>query len=140
MVTRTSSTGSEPTIQDGAVWGLDQGINGGERNTTSLVNNYTVIKEEANFTILSNATANIIGAGAADDTFLMGITILANGVAVTATIAGFADQAGAAANLVLTGSTTTDLYYHFPARRNSKGALTITASVASKVGVDWRPV
>lgn len=116
------------------------GITGGERNTTSQANNYDVIKEECNITILSDTSAHTIGAGAADDTFLMGILILLNAAAATATIAGFQDHAGAAANIVLTGSTSVDTYYNFKASRNIKGALTVTGSVASKVIVFWRPI
>lgn len=86
--------------------------------------------------ILSVTTAVGIGAGASGDTVLEGILILANATAVTATLAGFGDQAGAAASIVLTGSTSQDVWY--PMRwLNTVGALTVTASVANKVVVSW---
>lgn len=76
--------------------------------------------------------------GAAGDTLLRGITILKNASAVTATIAGCADSTGAAANIVLTGSTADDRY--FPLNWiNTVGALTITPSVTLKVVAEVYP-
>ena len=77
-----------------------------------------------------------IGAGGvANDTILNGIKIAANGTAVTATISGFRDSTGAAANIVLTGGTTQDTFTPL-GWINTAGALTVTASVANKVVVE----
>lgn len=80
--------------------------------------------------------------GVAGDTVLVGLYILQNATSVTATVAGFADETGAAANLVFSGDTAAlDAASRFIpiGAVNSKGALTITASVADKVIVLTRP-
>lgn len=94
------------------------------------------VRERTTPYILSVTTAVGIGAGASGDTVLEGILILANATAVTATLIGFGDQAGVATNIVLTGSTSQDVWY--PLRwLNTVGAMTVTASVANKVVVSW---
>ena len=80
----------------------------------------------------------VAAGGVANDSILVGIVIQANGTAVTATVAGFQDEAGAAQNTVFTGSTTTSTFIPVGAL-NDKGVLTITASVADKVIVLTRP-
>lgn len=75
--------------------------------------------------------------GVAADTILVGIIIMANGTAVTATIAGFLDEGAAARSIVLTGSTTESRMY--PLGSINAAALTVTASVADKVVVLTRP-
>lgn len=80
--------------------------------------------------------------GVANDTVLVGLIILQNAASVTATVAGFADDTGAAANLVFSGDTAAlDAASRvIPIGAiNSKGAMTVTASVASKVIVLTRP-
>ena len=54
---------------------------------------------------------------------------------MTATISGFRDSTGAAANIVLTGGTTQDTFTPL-GWINTAGALTVTASVANKVVVE----
>lgn len=123
----------------GAGYSYETAQIGGGRNEDSATNSYTVTRDECNPMLLGVTTAVSIGAGGTDDTHLQRIVILANATAVTATIAGFPDQAGAAASVVLTGSTTVDTSYYFGGARNLQGPLTVTASVASKVLVFWRP-
>ncbi|MGB9332626.1 MAG: hypothetical protein WCB10_17815 [Steroidobacteraceae bacterium] len=96
---------------------------------------------------LSVATAvpcanGIVGSAAAVagwDTLLLGVYIQVNATAVTLTIAGMANQAGGAANMLLTGSTTVDFFWEptVPVV-NSFAAFVFTASVASKVIVFTR--
>lgn len=80
--------------------------------------------------------------GVANDTILVGLIILQNATSVTATVAGFSDETGTAANLVFSGDTTAldaaSRYIPIGAI-NDKGALTVTASVADKVIVLTRP-
>lgn len=80
--------------------------------------------------------------GVANDTVLVALIILQNAASVTATVAGFADETGTAANLVFSGDTTAldaSSRYIPLGILNSKGALTITASVADKVIALTRP-
>lgn len=80
--------------------------------------------------------------GVANDTILVGLIILQNAASVTATVAGYQDDTGAAANLVFSGDTAAlDAASRFIpiGAINNKGALTVTASVASKVIVLTRP-
>jgi len=98
---------------------------------------FTRVRERCVPYVLSVITAVPIGAGASGDSVLEGILILATTTtAATATLAGFGDQAGVAGNILLTGSTSSDVWY--PMRwLNSVGALIVTASVANKVVVSW---
>jgi hypothetical protein len=79
--------------------------------------------------------AGIVGAasgGQALDTLLYGVYIQVNAAAVTVTIAGLVDSTGAAASLLITGSTTSDYFWMPPAPiLNSFAALTFQASVAA---------
>lgn len=100
------------------------------------------INRTAETTIIDGVAAITLGSGVANDAVLEGILILANATAVTATIGGLfkRDSAGTevAQALVLTGSTTEDKLFAFPAgMRNKAGALTITASVDEKVVAFW---
>lgn len=72
---------------------MEQGVVGGERNTSSTENNFTVIKNECNLTVVSTTSAASIGGGAADDTYLLGLHIH-TALTGTCVIAGFADEAG----------------------------------------------
>lgn len=67
----------------------------GEENIGSA-NAMLRTRKRCNATKLTAITAVTIGAGAAADTVLHGILIEANTTAVTATIAGFGNEAGAA--------------------------------------------
>jgi hypothetical protein len=90
-----------------------------------------------------NCIAAVLGgavAGKARDTLLQRVFIPANATAVTLTIAGLNDSAGAPANLVLTGSTTQDTTYAFEQPLlNEGGAFVFTASVANLVWVHTKP-
>lgn len=108
----------------------------GEENIGSA-NAMLRTRKRCNATKLTAITAVTIGAGAAADTVLHGILIEANATAVTATIAGFGNEAGAAKNIVLTGSTSQDVFVRDLDALNTQGALTVTASVADKVTVLW---
>lgn len=98
-------------------------------------------------TRLSLATAvqcyagNINGttAGRAYDTLLYGVYIQANATACTLSIAGMADQAGAAQTLLMTGQTTQDFFWLPPAPiLNSFGPFVFTASIANLAWVFTR--
>lgn len=80
--------------------------------------------------------------GVANDTILVGVIILQNAAAVTATVVGFQDETGAAQNLVFSGDTTAlDASSRFIplGALNNKSAMTVQASVADKVIVLTRP-
>jgi hypothetical protein len=80
---------------------LERGVIGGERNTSSLTNNYDAVKHEANSNILQNvATAQNIGTSGTTPIYLMGIQIR-TALTGTLTIVGFTDPAGTAKNWVL---------------------------------------
>ena len=101
-----------------------------------------VVNRTAEATIIDGVAAVTLGGGVANDAVLEGILILANAIAVTATIGGmFKRVAGGvevAQAFVLTGSTTADTLFPFPAgMRNKAGALTVTASVDEKVVALW---
>jgi hypothetical protein len=81
----------------------------------------------------SGVIAAGISAGSANDTRLLGVTILKNGGPATLTIAGFRGEDGTARNIVLTGSTSVDTQYTFSGIRNTGGPMTLTASVADVI-------
>jgi hypothetical protein len=127
---------------DGSQWTLEQGVIGGERNTSSLTNNYDAVKHEANSNILQNvATAQNIGTGGTTPIYLMGIQIR-TALTGTLTIVGFTDPAGTAKNWVLPIGTVGQVLPPGNARRLESGC-TMTLSVAADgdfVVVDWRPI
>ena len=93
-------------------------------------------------TVIDGTSAVTLGGGVANDALLLGVVILANGTAVTATIGGFYKRndsnAEAAQAFVLTGLTTVDTVVNFGnGLRNMAGALTVTASVDEKVIAIW---
>ena len=130
-----------------------QNLIAGERNASNANTSYLDVRTVSNARILSttNSTNFQAGvctgvggaAGAANDTILMGLIFLPNAAAVTATCVGFQDDTGAAANYVFSGTTAAlnaGAYDLVPLGLiNDKGALSITASVASKVIVMTRP-
>src|SRR3989304_6489703 len=61
----------------------------GERNQDSPTNSYLVVRKECNLSIISKTTAVTIGAGAANDTHLIGLTVVA-ALTGTCVVAGFA--------------------------------------------------
>lgn len=100
------------------------------------------INHTAEATIIDGVAAVTLGGGVANDAVLVGVVILKNAAAVTATIGGMfkRDNAGTevAQSFVLEGSTASDTVYNFGAGlRNKAGALTITASVDEKVVAFW---
>lgn len=123
----------------GAALTLEQGQIGGERNTSSTTNNYDVIKNECNVTIIAVQTAVTIGGGATDDTYLLGLHIH-TALTGTCVITGFADSVGSAASFTLPAGTVGHVPFY--AARNAAGAFTVTLSNvadASKAAVLWRP-
>jgi hypothetical protein len=131
----------------GAAHTLEQGVIGGERNTTSLNNNYDATKHECNSNMLANsASAQNVGTAGTTPIFLMGITIRATTTG-TVTITGLTDVTGAAVNWVIpattiTGGVPVQALPPGNARRMETGC-TMTCSVAAdgpNVLVCWRPI
>lgn len=121
---------------------MEAGVVGGERNTSSLTNNYDVTKHECNSSILANvATAQNIGTGGTTPIYLMGIQIR-NALTGTLTITGLTDPSGVAKNWVLPIGTVGQALPPGNARRCENGC-TMTLSAAADgdlVVVDWRPI
>lgn len=123
----------------------EQGNIAGTRNPSSSTNAYLASYRPANVTILDGTSAVAIGAGAANDTHLLGVLIPKNAGPATCTLAGFGKATSStgtytAKDIVLTGSTADDRYYDFAGAINNVGALTATGSVDEIVVVFWRPV
>lgn len=141
-VQQDSST-SLPTPQkqtSNAAWTLEQGNIAGVRNVSSATAAYIPVRQECNLSIISKTTAVTIGAGAANDTHLMGLMIH-TALTGTCAITGFADSDGTAQTYTLPAGSVG--YKDFLGALNSAGALTITCSNASDdnlVAVLWRPV
>jgi len=113
----------------------------GERNPDSATNGYLVVRKECNLSVVSKTTTVTIGAGAANDTHLIGLYITA-ALTGTCAITGFADSDGTAQTITLPAATTAG-FKDFYGALNSAGALTVTCSNASDdnlVSVLWRPV
>ena len=119
---------------------LEQGNIAGLRNPSSSTNAYLPVRQECNLSIISKTTAVTIGAGAANDTHLMGIYIH-TALTGTLAIAGFADSDGAAQTFTIPAGAVGA--FDFKGTINAAGALTMTASNAgddNKIAVFWRPV
>ena len=116
---------------------LSVGINQGRLNVTRAGGDTRLLTG----TTAINVGAGVIGqaGGAANDTALIAVVILKNATAATLTIGGFQDETGAAKNIVLTGSTTQDTVYALHGLVNGKGAMTLTASIASTCLVSVQP-
>ena len=118
----------------------EQGNITGLRNPSSSTNAYIPIRDECNLSIISKTAAVTIGAGAANDTHLIGIMIH-TALTGTCVITGFADSDGTAQSYTLpVGSNG---FKDFKGAKNSAGALTITCSNVADdnlVAVLWRPV
>ena len=90
--------------------------------------------------VVEQTSALTIGGGSANDTYLLGIVILANAVAVTVAVTGMADEDGDAKTITFTGSTTVDTVIRFGSGLlNTKAAWTVTASVADKAIINYWP-
>lgn len=112
----------------------------GLRNPSSTTAAYLPVRQECNLSIISKTTAVTIGAGAANDTHLMGIHIH-TALTGTCAITGFADSDGVAQTYTLPAGSVG--YKDFFGAINTAGALTITCSNASDdnlVAVLWRPI
>ena len=112
----------------------------GERNVSSALLGYQVVRQEANAAIISKTTAVTIGGGVASDTHLMGL-LIHTALTGTCVITGFADSDGTAQSYTLPAGSVG--YKDFLGAINSAGALTFTCSNASDdnlVMVLWRPV
>lgn len=112
----------------------------GETNPDSATNAYLKTRKPANVVLLTGISAITIGAGAANDTHLIGIFIH-TALVGTLTIDGFADSGDAAESYIIpigfVGAVPLDDSI------NSKGALTMTLSSATDndvVLVRWRPI
>lgn len=112
----------------------------GERNVTSSTTSYLVVRKECNLSIISKVTAVTIGAGAANDTHLIGLMIH-TALTGTCAITGFADSDGTAQTYTLPAGSVG--FKDFYGAINSAGAITITCSNVADdnlVAVLWRPV
>ena len=90
--------------------------------------------------VVEQTTALVVGGGSANDTYLLGMVILANATAVTIAVAGFGDEDGDAKTMTFTGSTTVDTVINFGCGLlNTKGPLTVTASVGDKSIINYWP-
>ena len=110
----------------------------GERQVASATASYLVVRQECNLAVISKTTAVTIGAGAANDTHLMGLHIH-TALTGTCAITGFADSDAAAQTYTLPAGTVG--FVNFFGAINSAGALTVTCSNAgddNKVAVLWR--
>lgn len=111
----------------------------GERLQDQASKSYLAVRQEANASIISKATAVTIGGGVANDTHLMGL-LIHTALTGTCAITGFPDTDGAAQTYTLpVGSVG---YKDFLGALNTAGALTITCPNAADdnlVMVLWRP-
>lgn len=115
-------------------------VSAGDRNASSAVTGYKVVRQEANVAIISKTTAVTIGGGVAGDTHLMGL-LIHTALTGTCAITGFADSDGTAQTYTLPAGSVG--FKDFLGAINSAGALTITCSNAGDdnlVLVLWRPV
>lgn len=112
----------------------------GLRNPSSATAAYLPVRQECNLSIISKTTAVTIGAGAANDTHLMGI-LIHTALTGTCAITGFADSDGTAQTYTLPAGSVG--FKDFLGARNAAGPLTITCSNASDdnlVAVLWRAI
>lgn len=136
------ATGAPTELQgtDGNAHVAEQNNTTGLRNASSATAAYLPVRQECNVSIISKTTAVTIGAGAANDTHLMGL-LIHTALTGTCAITGFADSDGTAQTYTLPAGSVG--FKDFLGAINSAGALTITCSNASDdnlVAVLWRPV
>lgn len=137
---KTRDISVDVDVTSGAQHVLEQGNIAGTRNPSSSTNAYIPVRQECNLSIISKTTAVTIGAGAANDTHLMGL-LIHTALTGTCAITGFADSDGTAQTYTLPAGSVG--YKDFLGAINSAGALTITCSNAADdnlVAVLWRPV
>lgn len=125
-------------VQDGSLSGTLGTAIAGERQIASATASYMVVRQECNVSVISKTTAVTIGAGAANDTHLMGV-LISTALTGTCAITGFADSDGTAQTYTLPAGSVG--YKDFLGAINSAGALTVTCSNAADdnlVAVLWR--
>lgn len=111
----------------------------GAANVDSETASYSRAYPKANAAIITGQSAVTVGAGAANDTMLMGLAV-ANTLTGNVAITGFANGSGAATTW--TGTTLTKGFYDFKGAVNSAGALTMTCATtadSAKVMALWFP-
>lgn len=137
--TLTVETPTNIKATGNGLWNYLSSLIAGERLSGSASSSYLVVRQEANMSIISKTTAVTIGAGAANDTHLMGI-LITTALTGTCVITGFADSDGTAQSYTLpVGSVG---YKDFLGAINSANAITVTCSNAADdnlVAVFWRP-
>ena len=121
-----------PTLPDGARGDLQVDSSGATIVNPKALNKtddtITAFPKGCNMSVISNTTAVTIGAGAASDTKLRAIRILA-ALTGTCAITGFADSDGTAQTITIPAASVGD--FDFRGAKNSAGALTVTCSNAS---------
>ena len=109
------------------------GFSSADWSTFRLLQGTTLLNCVAGVILATNNAGNVM------DTLLLGVYIEANATAATLTIGGFRDTAGAAATMLISGSTTVDYFWMPPAPiLNEFAAFTFTPSVAGKIFVATR--
>lgn len=143
MTRLTNSTGYGATIEDGAAWSAEQAVLGGGRNELSVSNNLTVVKHEANASVLSAGIgAKNIGPGGTTPIYLMSL-YAHTALAGTLTITGFTAEDGTtAASLVIPVGAVGWVLQPGTSRRLENGCTMQKSSAADdgKILVDWRPI
>lgn len=132
---------------NGAARVADQTVHAGERSPTSTTEGYLDVRTDVKSWLLTSTSAVAIGASSvANDMRIFGLVIFANAVtAVTAAVAGMGNESGTAKTLTFTGNISgtdaREVIIDFGSKGivNDVGALTVTASVADKVLVLYRP-
>lgn len=123
---------------NGAGHTLEQGQIGGERNTTSSTNNYTVIKQECNVTRVTGVTETLISASPC---YVLGV-YANNGASASSGYASLRDASatgGASTPKVdvrATGGDCPDL----KAVRFENGVTVQGSAAGTDVSVLWRPI
>lgn len=122
-----------PTLDNGDRGDLQQDASGNVKTTLATGLNktddtITSFPKGCNMSVISKTTAVTIGAGAANDTKLVGIRII-TALTGTCVIAGFADSDATAQSITLPATSVGD--YPFYRAKNSAGALTVTCSNAA---------
>jgi hypothetical protein len=145
------ASAAAPSYSEGQAAGMSFDLSGNLRTTAGTAQacerligvagkDYCNTLTEAKVSIISKTTAVTIGAGAANDTFLLGI-LTTQALAGTCVITGFADSDGTAQSYTLPAATPAG-FKSFIGAKNSAGALTVTCSNAGDDNVPmifWVP-
>jgi len=145
MVTRTNSTGSEPTVEDGATWTREQGtIGGGDNETASgyLGNNLTKTRRPMNRSVLSAGIGvKNIGTGGTTPVYLGGVWVNAALVG-TLTINGTYAEDGTTLTAIVIPIGFAGFWFLGNDAKMPVGC-TVQKSSASddgKIVIDWTPM